>query len=201
MILNVKNLKGEIMSVECSPETDTVQTIKEKIEVLSNGEIPVSRAKLIFTGKVLKDTQTVAELNIKADDFLVCMVSKPTAAAVPAPTVPTAAPTPVTPTSSFPPLPPAPTPTPTPAVAAAAAFAYPDALANLVSMGFPDAECRAALNAARGEEHHSYIHSFTIQCISYISYATFHFIPYHIISYHILLNMEINTHTHTPNLL
>lgn len=54
-----------------------VITLKQKIE-LSKPELSlaVDRQKLIHSGKVLKDDQTVASLSISESDFIVCMVSK-----------------------------------------------------------------------------------------------------------------------------
>lgn len=49
--------------------------MKEKVEsTLSLG--PAANQKLIFAGKILKNDQTVADCNIKENDFLVVMVSK-----------------------------------------------------------------------------------------------------------------------------
>ena len=38
--------------------------------------LAVDRQKLIHSGKVLKDDQTVASLGISESDFIVCMISK-----------------------------------------------------------------------------------------------------------------------------
>lgn len=46
----------------------------------------VERQKLIYSGKVLKDSARVGELGIGDSDFIVCMVSKETAKPKPAPT-------------------------------------------------------------------------------------------------------------------
>ena len=42
-------------------------------------EFPADRQKLIHTGKVLKDATTLAENEIKENEFIVCMVTKETA--------------------------------------------------------------------------------------------------------------------------
>jgi len=39
-------------------------------------DLSADRQKLIHSGKVLKDTQTVSEVGISETDFLVCMVTK-----------------------------------------------------------------------------------------------------------------------------
>lgn len=49
--------------------------MKSKIQD-AKADHAVERQKLIHSGKVLKDTQTIAELGISESDFLVCMVSK-----------------------------------------------------------------------------------------------------------------------------
>ena len=50
----------------------------------SNAELPAPALKLIHSGKVLKDDQTIESCGIKTNDFLVVMVTKPKKAA-PAP--------------------------------------------------------------------------------------------------------------------
>ncbi len=42
----------------------------------SKPDLPVDRQKLIHSGKVLKDEQTVSSLGISESDFIVCMVTK-----------------------------------------------------------------------------------------------------------------------------
>lgn len=88
MKLAVKTLKGDLFHIEADG-TDTVLVLKEKIAILYE-EYPSDRQKLIHGGKVLKDTETVAEKGLTEADFLVIMISKPTA-----PPKPVAAPTPV----------------------------------------------------------------------------------------------------------
>mmetsp|Transcript_26119 Transcript_26119/g.36821 ORF Transcript_26119/g.36821 Transcript_26119/m.36821 type:complete len:428 (-) Transcript_26119:162-1445(-) len=130
--------------------------------------------KLIHSGKVLKDDQTIEGCNIKENDFLVVMVTKakkaaaaPKPAATPAP-APAAAATPATPAPAA--------ATPAPAAAAAAsteatpapssstsdqpanpppAPSRPDefpaeVVSNLTTMGFPEAEVKACLRASNG---------------------------------------------------
>ena len=56
-----------------------VTTLKAKIQD-ARSDLVADRQKLIHAGKVLKDTQTVTEIGMAASDFLVCMISKETAA-------------------------------------------------------------------------------------------------------------------------
>ena len=121
--------------------------------------------KLIHSGKVLKDDQTIGGCGIQPNDFLVVMVTKPKKAAAPAPAA--AAPAPAEAAAEAPktPAPAAAAEKPadkTPAAASApseapAAPSRPDepefpaeVIGNLTSMGFPEAEVRHCLRAASG---------------------------------------------------
>lgn len=133
--------------------------------------------KLIHSGKVLKDGDTIESCNIKETDFLVVMITKakkapapaPAAAAAPAPApaAEAAAPAPAAAESSSAPAPAAAAPAaaaPAPAAAAAppapaAAAAAPaseeeefpaEMVGNLTAMGFPEAEVKACLRASGG---------------------------------------------------
>ena len=133
--------------------------------------------KLIHSGKVLKDDDTIESCNIAATDFLVVMITKAKKAPAPAPApAAAAAPAPAAAESSSAPAPAAAaaapaaaaastesaTPAPAPAPAAAAAAPAPAAAAseeeefpaemvgNLTSMGFPEAEVKACLRASGG---------------------------------------------------
>lgn len=118
--------------------------------------------KLIHSGKILKDAETIASCGIKENDFMVVMVSKPKAAPAPKPektseTKPTEA---AAPASEAPatetPAPAAETTAPSPVAAAPTAAApasasFPEeAVTNLTSMGFPEAEVRHCLRVAHG---------------------------------------------------
>lgn len=124
--------------------------------------------KLIHSGKVLKDDQTIESCGIKQNDFLVVMVTKPKkAAAAPSPAPAAAAPAPAPDTPKTPTAAenkaaatPKPAETPAPAQAPTAAPAAPTRAAdaefpaeivnNLTAMGFPEAEVRHCLRAAHG---------------------------------------------------
>lgn len=127
--------------------------------------------KLIHSGKILKDDDTIESCNIKPTDFLVVMVSKkktpapaPAAAAAPAPAAPetpapAAAASTSTTTTTTSTTTPAETPSasaPAPAAAAPPAPARPadnftdETVATLTALGFPDAEVRHCLRAANG---------------------------------------------------
>ncbi|KAL3674158.1 hypothetical protein V7S43_000119 [Phytophthora oleae] len=77
MKLTVKTLQGVAFPLDAEL-TDAVSAVKQKIEELQ--KFPVAQQKLIHSGKVLKDDSTLAEYNVKENDFLVVMVTKPKAA-------------------------------------------------------------------------------------------------------------------------
>lgn len=168
MQLTVKTLKGGKFVVNAEP-TNTILEVKGLIEQ-TNSELPAANMKLIYSGKVLKDTDTVAGCNIKPNDFFVVMITKAKkAAAVPVTPKPvaqmpkkeetkavTAAPTKA----------PATAPNETPVTATTTTtttIASPEAttsseeeefptevISNLTGMGFPEAEVKACLRAAQG---------------------------------------------------
>lgn len=146
--------------MDCEP-SNSIAEVKEIIERF-NAELPAASMKLIHSGKVLKDDQSIESCGIKTNDFLVVMVTKakkaaPAAAAAAAPPAP-AAETPKTPTAAESSKPAAETPAPAPApVVAPSAPARPaepefpdEVLQNLTGMGFPEAEVRHCLRAAHG---------------------------------------------------
>ncbi|CAH0492027.1 unnamed protein product [Peronospora farinosa] len=80
MKLTIKTLQGVAFSLDAEL-TDAVLAVKQKIEEMQ--QFPVTQQKLIHAGKVLKDDSTLAEYNVKENDFLVVMVTKPKAAKPP----------------------------------------------------------------------------------------------------------------------
>lgn len=62
--------------------SDQVANLKEKIQD-ARDDLVAERQKLIHSGKVLKDEQTVQELGLSESDFLVCMVTKEVKVSVP----------------------------------------------------------------------------------------------------------------------
>ncbi|KAG7387423.1 UV excision repair protein RAD23 B [Phytophthora pseudosyringae] len=172
MKLTVKTLQGVAFSLDAEL-TDAVSAVKQKIEELQ--KFPVTQQKLIHSGKVLKDDSTLAEYNVKENDFLVVMVTKPKAAK-PSAAAPAAAPasTPAAAAASAAPAAPntssasssssasAPAVS-TPSAAPATTAASPSSgegsgvvageqmsatVQQLVDMGFPEDQVRSALRAA-----------------------------------------------------
>lgn len=162
MKVSFKTLSNEIFEIDLE-ETDTVQQVIEKICTAKGFDATL--VKLIFSGKILKPEQTVAESGVKEGSMVVCMVSKakaatgttaagggvsaPVSAPAPAP-APVSAPAPA-PVASMPPaVPTTTTTTTTTAPAAAPDAAFEASVASLRELGFPEAEVRAALTAAKG---------------------------------------------------
>jgi len=133
----------------------------------TKSDLPAESMKLIHSGKVLKDEDTIGSCQIKANDFLVVMITKtkkPTATTTPTAAAAAATPTETTTTAVPPSTEPAPAPTiattaPTAATTATVTSSsasstgneFPiDIVNNLTSMGFPEPEVRACLRASRG---------------------------------------------------
>ena len=100
--------------------------------------------KLVFSGRVLADTLTLAEASFQESDFMVLMISKPKAAAAVPPAAPSAVPAPPATTApaaaappQAPPAPAAPEAAPPLAEAPAAPAVDEATVANLCEMGFP----------------------------------------------------------------
>lgn len=142
MKLNFRDLKQQKFTIDAEP-SDTILQVKEKVAAEKGWE--VSSQKLIYSGKILVDTNTVESSKIEEKGFIVCMVSKPKAAAA-APKAAPAAAVPSTPqaSSSTTPAPPAAPQQSSNAPAAAAAPpatpspAQPAQSESMTSPGFGD---------------------------------------------------------------
>ncbi|KAI9481770.1 UV excision repair protein rad23 [Coemansia sp. RSA 989] len=80
MKIKLKTLQQKEFHVEVEP-SDSIEAVKQKVKE-SQG-FPVETQKLIFSGKILNNEQTIKEINIKESDFMVVMSSKPKAAPKP----------------------------------------------------------------------------------------------------------------------
>jgi len=170
MQLTVKTLKGEKFEVTAEP-SNTVAMVKAIIEA-AKPELPAVNMKLIHSGKVLRDLESIESCNIKPNAFLVVMIAKAkkSAASISAPS-----PNP-TPTETKSNLPVTSDPTPASATSSATDISSPltesvspppsssevapesasnefpqEVVSNLIAMGFPDAEVRACLRASQGQ--------------------------------------------------
>jgi len=175
MKLTFKDLKQQKFVIEAEP-SELIFDVKEKIAKEKGWE--VAQQKLIYSGKILQDANTVESYKIEEKGFIVCMISKPKAApsssaastskaapSTPAPAVvstpaPPAAPSQSTITSTN--VVPA-TPTPAGAGAGATTAASPSGpttsglamgaeraqqIAEMESMGFERSQIDAAMRAA-----------------------------------------------------
>jgi len=159
-----------------SPQRLPLNQIKSIQQETEKSELPAANMKLIHSGKVLKDTETIANCQLKPNAFLVVMISKakkkPAAAAaavVETPKTPSPSPTPAatssapetsTSTSTSTPAPAAVAATPANSAPAATTPSAPsqnsndnvpaEAVASLTAMGFPEAEVKACLRASGG---------------------------------------------------
>ncbi|KAM7199859.1 hypothetical protein V8F33_004263 [Rhypophila sp. PSN 637] len=169
MKVTFKDLKQQKFTIDVEP-TDLISAVKQKI-CDEHGWDPKTQ-KLIYSGKILKDEETVESYKIEEKGFVVCVVNKPK----PAPAAAAAS-------SSAPPATPAQAPSQTPAAPAApaqvpaAAAAAPntptptrtapadagaardptaltlggeraEAVANMEAMGFERSQIDAAMRAA-----------------------------------------------------
>jgi len=172
MKVTFKDLKQQKFVLELEP-TDLVSAVKQRISE-ERGWDPKLQ-KLIYSGKILKDEDTVESYKIEEKGFVVCVVNKPKEPKpAPAPEASSSAAVPATPApaQAATPAPPA-APVQTSGAAAAAAPATPtpnrtaaadpgasdanalamgeqraEAIANMEAMGFERAQIDAAMRAA-----------------------------------------------------
>ncbi|KAK3357126.1 XPC-binding domain-containing protein [Lasiosphaeria hispida] len=172
MKVTFKDLKQQKFTLDVEP-TDLISAVKQKISEERGWEPKLQ--KLIYSGKILKDEETVESYKIEEKGFVVCVVNKPKEPKpAPAGESSSSAPpaTPAQPVTSTPAVPAAPTqasapataapatPTPTrtaPADAATAALdanalavgeQRAEAIANMEAMGFERAQIDEAMRAA-----------------------------------------------------
>jgi len=173
MKLTFKDLKQNKFVIDAEP-SELISDVKEKIAKEKGWE--ASQQKLIYSGKILQDANTVESYKIEEKGFIVCMVSKPKAApAVAASTSkPPSTPAPASVSTPAPPAAPAQSTsttasaipaTPSPAASGAATQAIPSTpsggtsglamgaeraaqIAEMESMGFERSQIDAAMRAA-----------------------------------------------------
>ncbi|GAB0132648.1 hypothetical protein EsDP_00001077 [Epichloe bromicola] len=169
MKVTFRDLKQQKFVLEVEP-TDLISAVKEKISG-EKGWDP-KHQKLIYSGKILKDDETVANYNIEEKGFVVCMVNKPKEKPAPAAESSNTAPpaTPAQPAASTPAVPAGPAQsssnqsavpaTPTPQRSGEAGSGDPstsglamgaeraEAVANMEAMGFERSQIEAAMRAA-----------------------------------------------------
>ncbi|KAH8815598.1 nucleotide excision repair protein RAD23 [Xylogone sp. PMI_703] len=168
MKLTFKDLKQQKFVIEAEP-TELISEVKEKIAKEKGWE--ASQQKLIYSGKILQDGNTVESYKIEEKGFIVCMIQKPKAAPAASASAPKAPSTPAPAQQATPAPPQAPEAvrttapavpsTPSPA-GAAAATTSPAAqssglamgpelaaqIAEMESMGFERSQIELAMRAA-----------------------------------------------------
>ncbi|KAF1997204.1 UV excision repair protein Rad23 [Amniculicola lignicola CBS 123094] len=168
MKITFKDLKQNKFVIEAEP-SETIGELKGKIQADKGWD--VAQQKLIYSGKILQDANTVESYSIEEKGFIVCMISKPkpsaasSSKAAPSTPAPAAIQTPAAPTAPVPFLAstqnaPA-TPSPAPSAQASSdptRFNDPSALAmgserdaaiaSMEGMGFPRADIDRAMRAA-----------------------------------------------------
>merc|ERR1719265_1153580 len=106
MEISIKTIKGDIFKVPAVDADGTVAALKTK---LAEMKPEFENCKLIYSGKILDNANTVKSYNIGEGEFLVAMVQKakpapkPAAAPEPAPAAPAAPATPAAPAAETPP--------------------------------------------------------------------------------------------------
>jgi UV excision repair protein RAD23 len=175
MKLTFKDLRQTKFVIEAE-SSDTILTVKERIEKDKGWKI--ADQKLIYSGKILQDANTVESYKIEEKGFIVCMASKPKPApaeAAASSSKPPSTPAPASVSTPAPPAAPAQSSesaapvvpaTPSPAGTGSATQAIPSTpsgggtsglsmgaerasqIAEMESMGFPRAEIDAAMRAA-----------------------------------------------------
>ncbi|EEH46585.1 UV excision repair protein Rad23 [Paracoccidioides brasiliensis Pb18] len=169
MKLTFRDLKQQKFVIEAEP-SETIGQLKERISQERGWDVALQ--KLIYSGKILQDENTIESYNIEEKGFIVCMVTKPktttpaaTSSQAPSTPTPAVASTPAAPAPASNPQPtdaPATTtpaaPAPAPAAAGGATFNDPSALlmgpqgeqviAQMESMGFPRSDIDRAMRAA-----------------------------------------------------
>ncbi|KAH7354161.1 nucleotide excision repair protein RAD23 [Plectosphaerella cucumerina] len=164
MKVTFKDLKQQKFTLEVEP-TDLISAVKQRISDEKGWE--PKEQKLIYSGKILKDEETVESYKIEEKGFVVCMVNKPKPK--PAAAAPSAVPaTPAQPPAATPAPPAAPQAsgsaavpsTPTPAARSGGGEPAPndpamamgaqrqEVVANMEAMGFERAQIDAAMRAA-----------------------------------------------------
>ncbi|KAF4632875.1 hypothetical protein G7Y89_g5242 [Cudoniella acicularis] len=104
MKLTFKDLKQQKFVIEAEP-SELISDVKEKISKEKGWE--ASTQKLIYSGKILQDANTVESYKIEEKGFIVCMISKPKAAPSASTSTPSKAPSTPAPAAASTPAPPA----------------------------------------------------------------------------------------------
>ncbi|XP_011408839.2 PREDICTED: UV excision repair protein RAD23 homolog A-like, partial [Amphimedon queenslandica] len=75
MIITVKTLQQKTFKIEIE-ESASVLDLKKAIEANQGEAFPAAGQKLIYSGKILNDSQPLSDYSIQESNFVVVMVSK-----------------------------------------------------------------------------------------------------------------------------
>eukprot|EP01029_Cantina_marsupialis_P010401 TRINITY_DN2370_c0_g1_i3.p1 TRINITY_DN2370_c0_g1~~TRINITY_DN2370_c0_g1_i3.p1 ORF type:complete len:287 (+),score=126.27 TRINITY_DN2370_c0_g1_i3:86-862(+) len=153
MKIELKSLSGKREEVDVDPSI-TVAEFKQFLQDKDSTKYQKDLLKLIFSGKIFADDKTIESYGVKEGSKIVVMTMKKKAAPAATATT-TTAPAPVAAAAPVIPQTPAVQAPQTQAPAApqrAGPEISAEAVSGLVSMGFPEAEVRAALRAAWGNQ-------------------------------------------------
>ncbi|EDQ89934.1 uncharacterized protein MONBRDRAFT_20821 [Monosiga brevicollis MX1] len=144
MKVTIKTIKDGTFDLQMGDDA-TIGEVKAAIEQSKGDKYPKDGLKVIYQGKVLGDSDTLASANFQEKDFLVVMASKakPKPAATPAPAEPTAS-------NSAAPSAAASTEQPAQSAQSASGAASEDDVNRLMNMGFDRPQVEAALRRAFG---------------------------------------------------
>lgn len=73
MKVTVKDLKQQKFTIDAEP-SETIGALKDKISAEKDWQ--ASTLKLIYSGKILQDDNTIESYKIEEKGFIVCMTSK-----------------------------------------------------------------------------------------------------------------------------
>jgi splicing factor 3A subunit 1 len=69
-------LNGAVISVPDLPVNTLFSTVRERIKRIVDADLPVSRLRLDYQGKIMNNSSTLASVNLDDGDLLVMSVKK-----------------------------------------------------------------------------------------------------------------------------
>lgn len=87
MLITCRTLAGQKFTVEANG-SDSVKTLKDAIAEAQGDAFPTEHQRLIYSGKVMSDEDTLEKYGVTESGFIVVMATKPKPAPAPAPATP-----------------------------------------------------------------------------------------------------------------